>query len=134
MYLNLLKEKEKELFIGLAYDFAAADGNYSDDEKLIINGYCQEMNISFEQKSMVKPAIDIVREISEDSSKQVKKVFIFELIGLAIVDGYYDENERTLIKQMEDKFQIDAGYADKCEQVISEYVAFQRKINQLVME
>lgn len=37
MYLNLLKENEKELFICLAYDLASADGNYSDEEGVISN-------------------------------------------------------------------------------------------------
>lgn len=43
MYLAVLSKEAKELFLGLAFDLASADGNYSDEEKVIINGYCQEM-------------------------------------------------------------------------------------------
>lgn len=133
MYLNLLKEKEKKLFIGIAHNLAVSDGDYSDKENIVINSYCQEMHILFDEKNVVKSVVDIAREIAENSSDKVKKIFIFELIGLAMIDGNYDENERTLIKQMEDIFHIDTGYADKCEQVITEYIAFQGKINQIVL-
>lgn len=133
MYLSLLKENEKELFIGLAYDLASTDGDYSNEEKVIINGYCQEMKIIFDEKNMIKAVEDIVDEITKKSDDQIKKIIIFELIGLAMVDGNYDENERVLIKQIEEKFMVGNGFADKCEGVISEYIAFQSKINQLVL-
>ena len=42
MYLTLLNEKEKEIFLGVAFQLAAVDGYYSDEEKEMINGYCQE--------------------------------------------------------------------------------------------
>ena len=38
MYLASLSQEEKELFLGLALVLAASDGEYSDDEKTIIEG------------------------------------------------------------------------------------------------
>ncbi len=134
MYLNLLKENEKELFIGLAYDLASADGDYSDDEKTLINSYCQEMQIIFDKNNVVSPAVNIINEIAEKTGDQVKKIIVFELIGLAMVDGNYNENERMLINQIQEKFKIDSGFADKCEGVLVDYIAFQGKINQLVLD
>lgn len=133
MYLNLLKENQKKLFISLAYNLAFADGDYSDEEKNLINGYCQEMQIVFEENSIVESMDDIIDEILRCASEQEKKIFIFELIGLAMIDGDYDENERILIKKIEDKIQIESGYAESCEGVINEYITFQEKLNLLVL-
>lgn len=133
VYLHLMNEKEKELFIGLAYGLASADGDYSDEEKVLIDGYCKEMQITFDEKGMVRPAADIIDEMAEKSDGQIKKIIVFELIGLAMVDGNYEGSERTIINQIEEKFQMDTGFADKCEKVISDYIAFQSKINQLVL-
>ena len=39
MYLALLNEEKKKLFLDLSYCIASADGVYSDDEKLMISSY-----------------------------------------------------------------------------------------------
>ena len=133
MYLALLDEKEKELFLGLAYDLASADGDYSDEEKAVINGYCQEMQIPFESK-MIKPVDDIIAEINSRSDERVKKIFILELIGLAMSDDIYGDNEKALIRKMEKEFNADKDFAEKCENILNEYIAFQGRINQLILE
>lgn len=133
MYLNLLKEDEKNLFINLAYNLASADGDYSEAEKNLIYGYCQEMNIVFDEDSNINDTDSVVQEFVKNSDEQIKRIIIFELVGLAVVDGHYDEGERVFIKDVEDKFKVESGYSEKCEDVIAEYISFQEKINRLVI-
>ena len=133
MYLALLNKREKELFLGLAYDLASADGDYSTEEQAVMNEYCQEMQFEFQINTMVKKAETIIDEIKKSSSDKVKKIFIFELIGLAMADGHFDAKERKLINKMEEEFDVESGLAKRCEEILTEYIAFQGRINQLIL-
>lgn len=64
---------------------------------------------------------------------QIKKIIIFETIGLALVDGNYDKTERTIIEQMAKTFEIKESYTKECEQLLEEYLKLQNRINQTVL-
>lgn len=51
-----------------------------------------------------------------------------------MADNNYDKNERELVLQMEKRFGLEQGFATKCESILNEYILFQAKINQLVLE
>ena len=133
MYLVMLNSQEKELFLGLAYAIASSDGTYSDVEKKMINAYCQEMQIDFKEDSMIKPVEDIILTFTKVSSEEIKKIVVFEAIGIAMVDGGYDENERKIIIEMEEKFKLEAGFNKKCESLLNEYISIQHRMNQLII-
>lgn len=133
MYLNLLNENEKKQFVNLAYNLASADGDYSEAEKILVQSYCQEMNIVFDENSNIEDTENILLSFQNHSNEQIKRIVIFELVGLVMVDGKYDETEKAIINKIENKFGIERGYSDKCEKVITEYISFQEKINELVI-
>ena len=60
MYLALLNENEKKSFLGMVFNLATVDGDYSDVEKNLIDAYCQEMTCVFDEKSMVKPMEELI--------------------------------------------------------------------------
>ena len=132
MYLALLEDNEKELFLGLAYNLAAVDGDYSDAERAIIAGYCQEMFMDFDENTMIKPIEMIIEELG-GSTERAKKIVIFESIGLAMSDGNYDNLERNIVAQMCDAFGIDKTYVDNCEKMLNDYISFQNDLNALVV-
>lgn len=133
MYLALLEEEQKELFLGLAFEFAKVDGNYSDEEKTVISGYCQEMQIVFNQEKMVKPLNELISKINLSCSIQEKRIIVFEIIGLAMADNNFNENERKIVELMIDAFELESGFIEECESVLNEYITFQRRINKLVI-
>ena len=45
MYLANLDEQKKRIFLDIAHELVQVDGEFSYDEKVIIQAYCQEMNI-----------------------------------------------------------------------------------------
>lgn len=134
MYLALLNENEKKSFLGMVFNLATADGEYSDVEKNLIDAYCEEMKCVFDEKTMVKPMDELIQEVQSNSELKVKKVFIFELIGLAIVDGNFNKDERAIIHKMMAAFNMDEKFSEKCENVLKEYVSFQERLDQLVLE
>lgn len=133
MYLAKLSKEQKELFLGLAYELSNIDGNYSEDEKNIMSEYCREMGIEFHKETMVMPIEKLIDRINEISNDRDKKIFIFELVGLAMVDQKYDVTERELIRKMEETFETHMDFSQKCESIINEYISFQTRINQLVI-
>ena len=48
MYLEVLNDKEKELFLSLAYNLSAVDKDFSPEERTIVSSYCHEMGISLD--------------------------------------------------------------------------------------
>ena len=132
MYLALLNDKEKELFLGLAYDLVTSDGEYSGAEKATIDGYCQEMMFKFNEKTMIRQIDSIIDEFNRLSNDKVKRIIVFESIGLAMADNHYDIPERELIKKMEDSFGLEKEYASCCEKLLNEYISFQDRIDSLV--
>ena len=76
MYLTLLNQEEKMLFLELAYEIACADGIYSKEEKLIMDSYCKEMQIEL-KKEFIKMSMDeILEKIAEVSDDRSKKIII----------------------------------------------------------
>lgn len=119
--------------MGLAYNFAASDGDYSIEEQVTIQEYCFEMQIEFDEKTMVKPIDEIICEFSQRSNLKTKKIIVFELIGLAMADNKYDDNEKSIVLDMENKFGLDKRFGDECEKIIDEYISFQNRINNIVI-
>lgn len=133
MFLNLLDERKKSLFLGLAYNLAQVDGNYSKEEELMIQSYCQEMQIEFNMR-MAKDTASIVSDLCTICDSKEKRIIAFEIIGLAMIDGKYDLSEKELIENMVEKFGVDNEFTEKCEIEISRYMEVQKEINKLIME
>lgn len=133
MYLALLNKEQKELFLGLAFHLASSDGNYSDEEKVVIEGYCREMQMTFDCEKVVKSIDDIISELNHLCEIKEKKIIVFESIGLAMADNNYDASERKIIEGMAEFFKLESNFIKSCETILAEYISFQGKINQLII-
>ena len=133
MYLNLLKDNEKELFLEMAYYLAAADGNYSDSEKLMMKEYCKEMQVEILHGTIKRTVEEILDEINNKSDEKTKRIFIFELVGLTLVDGCYDESEKEFISKMANKFSVNGQLTGKIENTLREYIMLQDEMNKLIL-
>lgn len=133
MYLGTLNNEEKELFLGLAFHLACADGDYSEEEREMMQAYCHEMQVVFDQSKVLKSIDQILNAIKQTCGNKVRKIIIFEVIGLVMADGKYDEAERVLISRMESEFGVESGFAEKCEDILKEYISFQKRINEFVL-
>ncbi len=134
MYLALLNDEKKKLFLNLSYYIASADGKFSSEEMLIIEGYQHEMQTDYDPTNNGKREIsEILSALSSCCNEQEKKIVIFEAIGLALVDGQYDSAEQQIMSALGNTFGIDADFINECKKLIEEYVSFQKRMNALVM-
>ena len=98
MFLNELNKNEGIAFMQLVKNLANSDNVFAKEEKNLYHDYLQELNI---QESDI-PEIDLnaVYETLKNSSERSRNIIYFELIGLALIDGEYDENEVTLLEEL----------------------------------
>ena len=134
MYLEVLNPKEKELFLSFAYDLSAADKDFSPEERILISACCREMNIDFDMSKINLSIDEVIDEINQVCSSQVKKIIVFEAIRLAVVDTDYDDDERSIIKKAVEKFGIVPSYHDECEKALTELFNLHDKITSIVSE
>jgi hypothetical protein len=113
MFLNLLTEKEKMSFLDLLHITASIDGDYTETEKEKINAYAVEMAIKLEDIKSNETNLEKVLLNFYNSNDTIKKVVVLELIALALVDGYKDE-EKKIIEEILTKFNLqDNEYGEK---------------------
>ena len=134
MFLEVLNNKEKELFLSLAYNLSAVDKDFSPAERTIVSSYCHEMYITLDMDKIDFSVEKVLDEMNELCSVQNKRIIIFECMRLAIADSDYDEDERKIVRTAIEKFGLDMEYHDKCEAVRNDFTALCDKIGEIVSE
>lgn len=97
MYLAILNDEQKNLFLNIAKKLASTDGDFSEDERQVIDGYCHEMSVSVVKKLDIAKE-DMIERLGSISNTIEKKIIVFEFAGLVMVDSNFDESERVLLK------------------------------------
>lgn len=133
MYLALLNDEQKELYINLAINLASVDGNFSQEEKAVIEAYCYEMGITYDFSKEIKEVEDVIEKLNEISGIREKRIIVFETIGLAMADRDFQNSERAVIVTLIKKFGLEEIYIEECENILEKYIEFQREINDLVI-
>ena len=108
MYLNYLEENEKVAFLKIAHIVALSDGNFCENEKVIIGSYCNEMGMNDIELNTQNDSIDILS--NEFRNEQSKKIVILELMSIIHANGEFKESEKNIINQLTKKFAINDKY------------------------
>jgi len=117
MFLSMLNDKEKELFLNLVVNAAEADGVVSNLEKTQIQAYCNEMNVKLKDRKKYTLSTDEILQEFSKSDEIIKRAVFAEIIALLLVDGMTKEEEILL-----DKIKENFGFDDKYKnEIISWY-------------
>lgn len=133
MYLSLLKEEQKELFLDLAYQLALTDGIYGKEENKTMEAYSKEMDVEFRMDREIKGIDYVIGELEKLCDEREKKIIVFEAIGLALSDNHYDVSEKEFIFSIIKRFDLKSEFGEKCEKILNEYINFQRRVNELII-
>lgn len=133
MYLSLLKEEQKRVFLELAYEIAFLDNDLSEEERIMIESYCNEMQMEVPPFIRARSMTEFIETIKEGWGEREKKIILFEIIGLAMIDSNYDEEERKSIISMTEIFGLTDEFRDECEILLKEYFEMQSRMNTLVL-
>ena len=133
MYLSLLNNRQKELFLMMAYHLANTDGDFSESEQMMMNSYAGEMGISPDISKTKMDISKVIDALCSTAGKREKQIIVFELIGLAMADSNYDASERKVIREMAEKFGVDTEFEKFCEKKLTEYLELQNALNEMIL-
>lgn len=131
MFLNQLNKKEKETFMSLSAHMANANKIIADEEKEMIQEYCREMGlVSFDIKDAI-PMEDVLG-VFQQSDLHIRKVVLFEILGLAYADGEYENSEDAFVIQFAKAIGLSKETVEEYETLLLEYLGILKKIVQIV--
>ncbi|MGB0989724.1 MULTISPECIES: TerB family tellurite resistance protein [Arcobacteraceae] len=105
MLLMKLETKEKFSFLQLAHYLARIDNDYGEKEQEVILEYCAEMGIENDDDFELE-SFDLHATLKDFKSLRSKKIVILELMILIHADDKFDFEERTLIFQINEIFNL----------------------------
>lgn len=104
MFLNELNKNEALAFVNLVKNFATVDEVFAKEEEELINDYIEELNLK--GLEVAKDSLESSVNTLKSSSDRNKNIVFFELVGLALVDGSYDEKEIIFLNNLAKDFGI----------------------------
>jgi tellurite resistance protein len=104
MFLRELNKDESMCFLNLVSIFAKVDNKFAKEEKVLVDEYREELGIYSEEIKTME--YDEIINILKKSSDKAKKIIYFELVGLALVDGEYEDEEVDFLEKIADEFNI----------------------------
>jgi len=131
VFLNLLNEKQKTLFLKLAVKAAEANDTVSGEEAAMLDEFAKEMQIDPVHESE-EPTDELLCKIVNISSKKALRIVTFEILGILYSDGKYDDAERMFVKKMSDTFGISSETVEDMERAINEYASVYSRITKIV--
>lgn len=134
MFLNELTFKEKEAFVVVAKEVIEANDKIEQSEEELLNNYKNEMNLIEDdiKNSMETPKTAKIILAAMGTNKK-RKVYM-ELYALAICDGYYDKEEKTIINEIQSLFEISNSTKIKLQLCTDELNGVYKKISDTVNE
>ncbi len=131
MLLNGLSDGEKKKFAELCWHAAKANGVVVDEETAIVESYCDEMNIEVPESNAIASLEEIAQYFSE-SSLQVKKIVLFEAIGLLKADGIVDTEELQFINEYSNRIGLTEDDVNQSIEMLDKYMNVCQEIVDLV--
>ncbi len=133
MFLSQLTDYEKETFMKLAYEIANKDGDFAEEEKMILSQYAQEMNMSFEADNYqdIVSVIDLIESFKQSDFSTVKKIFI-ELMGLVLVDNEYNQVEAEILEQYIEVHGLDSDHLVKVKNWVERMTSLYSELSELI--
>lgn len=114
MFLQVMNMEEKMKFLEFVYKIANIDGEYAEEEIEIVNSYKNELGIN-----EIPETDDINGIIEYFSTKEevLKRIIIFETIGLINADNKIEPEETDLMNKMVKSFHLDSEVVEKIDMV-----------------
>lgn len=106
MYLSVLNNEKKHLFLELEIYMAKTDGDFSQNEKNIIDAHCMEMHIDNNNYECNNSFDSILSELSKKCNSTEKRIIFFELAATVLADEIYDNSEKIMIGKLSEIFGI----------------------------
>ena len=127
MFLEILKDEQKDLFLQLAVIAAKENGYVDEAEDALLTKFANEMNIA--PKTEATLSLDeVIDKLASSCDKREKKIVLFEAAGIMNSDGEYSDAEFDFLKKIAAKFEISEEELETMMGLVSDYVALFNEI------
>lgn len=134
MFLNLLQETNKDLFLKLCVHASLANDIFAEEEKEMIYAYCREMNISEHIPEDTSEFDKVVDSLAVQANYVEKNIIILEILGLVKTDGVYDEKEEEFMKKLIKRMKVKNDVLSKYNSLLEIYIAVCKELRAAVCE
>jgi len=104
MFLNELNKNEGIAFMQLVKNLVNSDSVFAKEEKNLYQEYLDELSIK--ESEILDIKLNSIYEVLKSSSERKRNIIYFELVGLALIDGEYDEKEVDFLEEVEKNLDI----------------------------
>ena len=109
MYLNQLSHEQKELFLDLCIHASMADKSFAEEEKILIDEYCKEMQLSNVRYTADLEYEDVVEKLIAISTITELRMVAFEMTALLLSDKRFDEFEKKFLEDFVGRNHMDTN-------------------------
>lgn len=114
MFLQVMNNEEKEKFLEFIYKIANIEGEYAEEEQELINSYKNELGVfEIHDTSNIEKLIDYF----STKTVEMKKIILFEMIGLINADDKVVKEEEELLNKVIASFGLDNEITDRIKSV-----------------
>lgn len=121
MFLNQLKEVNKELFLKVCIHAAWSNGVFVNEEREMIFAYCREMSIPENVPECDETINDVLLELAEKATTKEKNIIVLEILGLVKADGIYEDKEKEFMEALATGMNVNEGVLSKLNSLLDIY-------------
>ena len=133
MFLHLLTDKQKYLFLELAIKAAEANGIVEIEEKNMIKVYSIEMGIKPIYKTD-RSTDSIINALDNSCDERTKRIILFEILGIMLSDLEYDYCEKNFVDNLTDSFSIPCEQKDMMLDLLKDYSDIYKRISDYLLQ
>ena len=132
MFLGVLSQNCKESFFDIAKHLIMADNVLRREEEELLIGYCGEMGLNYDPERVPDDLDALIAKIKSEN-KVTKKIVYFELLGLALADNDYADEEKAVINKLKEEFEISDSDAELMEDSIIKIYSLYARMRKIVI-
>lgn len=95
----MLSNEKKHLFLDLELYLSNADGEFSEQEKNIIDAHCMEMHIDCNKYQCVLPLDEVYKKL-EGCTPEEQHIIFIEMLATVIADEIYHKEEKKIVETL----------------------------------
>ena len=123
MYLSMLDNEKRHLFLDLELYISKIDGDFSEQEKRVIDAHCIEMHIDSNNYESETSFDELLAKIKETFSKQEKRIVFLELLATVLADDLYHEAEEEMVGKLSSILDVSSDDTDKAFAIVRDMKA-----------
>ncbi len=127
MFLEMLNEEQKKLFMHLAIIAANANGYVEESENKMLLHFEKEMNIDPITQSNMK-LDDVIDELYNICGELEKKIVLFEIVGILFSDENCDKEEMEFLDKIAGRFGFSNEQVKDMISLVEEYTKLYSQI------